>query len=188
MQLFGGKFNFVVMQDHDKLRSNFDTFWDSLLTVFQVTASFSHSFSERLEPLWLFTSLYVKRIPARLRQRRVSLLQTADFALLCTCTAFPKVSIHPLKSAAPAFSKTVIIKPLRMHTVHRCGLLLQSIAWYLSLCKCAYMSFCLSVIPRPSSHRQARPDKSVLSVSCLPWQCELDSRQLKTVADRKYEV
>jgi len=44
MQLFGGKFNFVVMQDHDKLRSNFDTFWDSLLTVFQVTASFSHSF------------------------------------------------------------------------------------------------------------------------------------------------
>ena len=144
MQLFGGKFNFVVMQDHDKLRSNFDTFWDSLLTVFQVTASFSHSFSERLEPLRLLASLYVKRIPARLRQRRVSLLQTADFALLCTCTAFPNVSIHPLKSAAPAFNKTIIIKPLRMHTVHRCGLLLQSIAWYLSLCKCVYIfSVCL---------------------------------------------
>ena len=34
MQLFGGKFNFVVI--HDKPRSNFDTFWQSLLTVFQV--------------------------------------------------------------------------------------------------------------------------------------------------------
>jgi len=35
MQLFGGKFNFVVI--HVKPRSNFDTFWDSLLTVFQVS-------------------------------------------------------------------------------------------------------------------------------------------------------
>jgi len=34
MQLFGGKFNFVVNQD--KPRSHFDTFWQSLLTVFQV--------------------------------------------------------------------------------------------------------------------------------------------------------
>jgi len=34
MQLFGGKFNFVVNQD--KPRSNFDTFWLSLITVFQV--------------------------------------------------------------------------------------------------------------------------------------------------------
>jgi len=34
MQLFGGKFNFVITQD--KPRSNFDTFWQSLLTVFQV--------------------------------------------------------------------------------------------------------------------------------------------------------
>ena len=37
MQLFGGKFNFVVVHGQpDKPRSNFDTFWDSLLTVFQV--------------------------------------------------------------------------------------------------------------------------------------------------------
>ena len=40
----------------------------------------------------------------------------------------------------------------------------------------------------PNSHRQARPDKTVPSVSCLPRRCELDSRRLKTVADRKYEV
>jgi len=35
----------------------------------------------------------------------------------------------------------------------------------------------------PNSH-----DKTVLSVSCLPRPCELDSRQLKTIADRKPEV
>jgi len=35
---------------------------------------------------------------------------------------------------------------------------------------------------------QATPDKTVLSVSRLPQRCELDSRQLKTVADRKFEV
>ena len=36
MQLFGGKFNF---QEDMTPRSNFDTFWQSLLTVFQVTGS-----------------------------------------------------------------------------------------------------------------------------------------------------
>lgn len=35
MQLFGGKFN-VISNTEDKPRSNFDTFWQSLLTVFQV--------------------------------------------------------------------------------------------------------------------------------------------------------
>jgi len=44
------------------------------------------------------------------------------------------------------------------------------------------------VTPMPNSHRQARPDKTVLSVSCLPRRCELYSRQLKTVAARKSEV
>jgi len=34
MQVFGGKFNFEAT-DY-KPRSNFDTFWQSLLTVFQV--------------------------------------------------------------------------------------------------------------------------------------------------------
>jgi len=34
MQLFGGKFNFNPLVD--KPRSNFDSFWQSLLTVFQV--------------------------------------------------------------------------------------------------------------------------------------------------------
>jgi len=34
MQLFGGKFNFNPLAD--KPRSNFDSFWQSLLTVFQV--------------------------------------------------------------------------------------------------------------------------------------------------------
>jgi voltage-dependent calcium channel L type alpha-1D len=34
MQLFGGRFNFGNAQE--KPRSNFDTFWQSLLTVFQV--------------------------------------------------------------------------------------------------------------------------------------------------------
>jgi len=41
---------------------------------------------------------------------------------------------------------------------------------------------------KANSHRHARHDKTVLSVSrTLRW-CELDSRQLKTVADRKFEV
>lgn len=34
MQVFGGRFNFVTTAD--KARSNFDSFWQSLLTVFQV--------------------------------------------------------------------------------------------------------------------------------------------------------
>ena len=37
MQLFGGKFNFNPLVD--KPRSNFDSFWQSLLTVFQVRKS-----------------------------------------------------------------------------------------------------------------------------------------------------
>jgi len=46
----------------------------------------------------------------------------------------------------------------------------------------------VSVFLIPNSHRHARHDKTVLSVSCpLRW-CELDSRQLRTVADRKVEV
>ena len=36
MQLFGGRFN--VIEDHEeKIRSNFDTFVNALLTVFQVS-------------------------------------------------------------------------------------------------------------------------------------------------------
>jgi len=38
---------------------------------------------------------------------------------------------------------------------------------------------------KANSHRQARHDKTVLSVSSPLLRCELDSRQLKTVADRK---
>lgn len=38
MQVFGGKFNFEPTQD--KPRSNFDSFWQSLLTVFQVITNF----------------------------------------------------------------------------------------------------------------------------------------------------
>lgn len=38
MQVFGGKFNFEPTVD--KPRSNFDSFWQSLLTVFQVTSDF----------------------------------------------------------------------------------------------------------------------------------------------------
>ncbi|CAN8025190.1 unnamed protein product [Ixodes persulcatus] len=34
MQVFGGRFNFRPTED--KPRSNFDTFWQALLTVFQV--------------------------------------------------------------------------------------------------------------------------------------------------------
>jgi len=41
---------------------------------------------------------------------------------------------------------------------------------------------------KANSHRHARHDKTVLSVLRLLCQCELDSRQLKTVANRKYEV
>ena len=35
MQLFGGRFN-LIMNDGQKIRSNFDTFVQALLTVFQV--------------------------------------------------------------------------------------------------------------------------------------------------------
>jgi len=40
---------------------------------------------------------------------------------------------------------------------------------------------------KTNSHRHARHDKTVLSVSRPLRRCELDSRQLKTVADRKSE-
>jgi len=39
---------------------------------------------------------------------------------------------------------------------------------------------------KANSHRHARHDKTVLSVSRTLRRCELDSRQLKTVADRKF--
>jgi len=38
---------------------------------------------------------------------------------------------------------------------------------------------------RANSHRHFRHDKTVLSVSYPPRPCELDSRRLKTVADKK---
>lgn len=38
MQVFGGKFNFEPKED--KPRGNFDSFWQSLLTVFQVINDF----------------------------------------------------------------------------------------------------------------------------------------------------
>jgi len=42
---------------------------------------------------------------------------------------------------------------------------------------------------KANSHRHARNDKkTVLSVSRPLRRCELDSRQLKTVADRKFEA
>jgi len=43
-------------------------------------------------------------------------------------------------------------------------------------------------IRKANSHRHAEHDKTVLSVSRPFRRCELDSRQLKTVADRKSEV
>jgi len=41
---------------------------------------------------------------------------------------------------------------------------------------------------KANSHRHATHDKTVFSVSRPLRRCELDSRHLKTVADRKYEV
>ena len=41
------------------------------------------------------------------------------------------------------------------------------------------------VAVKANSHRHARHDKTVLSVSRPLWWCELDSRQPKTVADKK---
>jgi len=41
---------------------------------------------------------------------------------------------------------------------------------------------------KANSHRHARHDKTVLSLSRPLPRCELDFRQLKTVADRKFEV
>jgi len=41
---------------------------------------------------------------------------------------------------------------------------------------------------KANSHRHARHDKTVLSVSRPQWRYELHSGQLKTVADRKFEV
>lgn len=40
MQLFGGKFNTIAEEDGEKIRSNFDTFFQALLTVFQVCLIF----------------------------------------------------------------------------------------------------------------------------------------------------
>ena len=41
------------------------------------------------------------------------------------------------------------------------------------------------VAVKANSHRHARHDKTVLSVSRPLWRCELDSRQPKTVADKE---
>ena len=40
------------------------------------------------------------------------------------------------------------------------------------------------VFLKANLHRHARHNKTVVSVSCPPRRCELDCRQLKTVADR----
>ena len=51
------------------------------------------------------------------------------------------------------------------------------------------MLFCLiKMLVEANSHRHVRHDKTVLSVSRPLRRCELDSRQLETVADRKLEV
>jgi len=50
--------------------------------------------------------------------------------------------------------------------------------------KCSLITDCITA----NSHRHARHDKTVLSVSRTLRRCELDSRQFKTVADRKFEV
>jgi len=44
------------------------------------------------------------------------------------------------------------------------------------------------VVVIANSHRHARHDKTVLSMTRPIRRCELDSRQLKAVADRKCEV
>ena len=44
------------------------------------------------------------------------------------------------------------------------------------------------VVVIANSHRHARHDKTVLSMTRPIRWCELDSRQLKAVADRKCEV
>ena len=46
----------------------------------------------------------------------------------------------------------------------------------------------LAYILKVNLHRHARHDKTVLSVSRPLRRCQLDSRQLKSVADRKFEV
>jgi len=58
---------------------------------------------------------------------------------------------------------------------------------------CLYQDACLSSLQRRgsvtiNSHRHARHDQTVLSVSRPLLRCELDSRQHKTVVDRKFDV
>lgn len=50
MQVFGGKFNFNPMQP--KPRANFDTFIQSLLTVFQVQLIFIYFLNNLLDFNW----------------------------------------------------------------------------------------------------------------------------------------
>lgn len=45
MQVFGGKFNY---DDDEKYRMNFDCFWQSMLTVFQVRMYAFYAISLRL--------------------------------------------------------------------------------------------------------------------------------------------
>jgi voltage-dependent calcium channel L type alpha-1D len=50
MQVFGGKFDFNDSTT-DKPRSNFDSFWQSLLTVFQVLSTIKPSITANLTQL-----------------------------------------------------------------------------------------------------------------------------------------
>ena len=54
-------------------------------------------------------------------------------------------------------------------------------------CHCQKLMWRLLLV-KANSHRHAIHNTKIWSVSHLLWQCELDSRQLETVADRKSEV
>jgi len=79
MQLFGGRFNF---EDDMTPRSNFDTFWQSLLTVFQVQGfTCTHTCIQHIhtEGWWAIRHNLLQATGLKLRERKhhpvVSLLQ-----------------------------------------------------------------------------------------------------------------
>jgi len=77
-------------------------------------------------------------------------------------------------------SHDVSITRPHLYAWHKMRPIVTDVPWSVSVC------LCLCV--KANLHRDARHDKTVSSVSRPLRRCELDSRQLKTVADKKFEV
>jgi len=86
--------------------------------------------------------------------------------------------------AAPAQGDTLFYKKNLIEG----NLLTYSLQMQTATFENARRSSTVEKLVMPNSHRHATHDKTILSLLCPLRRCELDYRQLKTVADRKLKV